>query len=277
MIDDKKTVVITYIDNNFEENLEKDFLHTLRNVALYKGMVILLDYGISNNMKNKIREKYNVKIYTFEKTMPVFTLRNRDIPNVIESLPEEITNVMVIDGGDVWFQKSINQIFEITKDKIGFVTEPMVPEVKAWLSECQCNLRSIDSTKDFEITDDNFKNSGMVCGPKEDILKITKAVFTDTINAGKEFFGIDQLLFNYEVNKYEKNKLVYLNDEFNYVLITHKNEFTLKDGQVFDKDFKLVTVVHNAGGNLRVLDKQYNRKNIDVSIYISKNIRPIKL
>lgn len=277
MIDEKNTTVITYIDNNFEENLEKDFLYTLREVALYKGQIIVLDYGMSTKKKDMISEKYNVKIHTFEKNMPVFTLRNRDIPTVIEGLRDEITNVMVIDGGDVWFQKPITQIFKITKDKMGFITEPIDLKVQEWVSECLNNMLDINPTIDFNIKEDNLKNSGMICGPKKDILEITRAVYTDTIDAGKEFFGIDQLFFNYEINKIDKSKIVCLDDEFNYVIIAHKNEFTIKHGKVFDKDLNLVTVVHNNGGVSRVINRPHTKKISDESIYISTNIRTINV
>lgn len=277
MIDENNCAVITSIDENFEENIEKDFLETLRKIAFYKGKIIIIDYGMSYDTKERIKLEYNVDIYTFEKTMPVFVLRNRDIPKVIDSLPQTVTNIMVIDGGDVWFQRPITPIFEKTKDKLGCVAEPEIFGQSKWLTQCLNSLSNSDSKKILEVTNGKcLKNAGMICGPRNLMIEITDAIFIDTVKTGIEFFGIDQLFFNYEFSKI-KNKTVILEDEFNYVIVTHKDEFSLQNGQVFDKNLKQVTVVHNAGGNWRILKRPYGKIFEDEPQYYPDIIRPINL
>ena len=79
MINDNNLAVITYIDANYQENLEFDFLYTLRNVANFKGKIIVLDYGISKEVRYRIIEKYDVEIFECIKDISVFSARYRDI------------------------------------------------------------------------------------------------------------------------------------------------------------------------------------------------------
>ena len=275
-MNDVNTAVIPCIDENYEENLEMDFLETLRNVALYKGEIIVIDYGMSNTRKERIQVKYNVKVYSFKKTMSVFALRNRDIPFAIDNLSEDISNVMIVDSGDIWFQKPITPIFEKTKDKIGCVEETIFFGQHEWTMEGLANLNENLSKSILDITNGKpIMNAGMVCGPKAIIKNLIKSIYNHILSAGIEFFGIDQLFFNYELYKINAN-IVKLHHEFNFVIITHKDEFYLIDGKIYDKDMNQVTVAHNAGGVDRIINKQYNNTLLDESQYTVKNVRLIR-
>lgn len=273
---EKNTAVITYIDENYEENLEKDFLYTLRNIALYKGKIVVIDYGMSKVIKNRIIKEYNVDIYSYKKDMAVFSLRNKHIPDVISKLNPIITNVMVIDGGDIWFQKSISSIFEATKNKIGCVEESIVFGKNEWIAKCLSILNDDIRSEILKYTNgQHVKNSGMVCGPRNCVSNILQKVYLKMLDCGIEYFGIDQLLFNYECCKLRKDKIIILNKEYNYVLVTNKGEYLIKDDKIYDKDLKLVTVVHNAGGKWRMINKTYGNKMIDDEQYSLNNIRVI--
>lgn len=275
-MNDVNTAVITCIDENYEENLEFDFLETLRNVALYQGEIIVIDYGMSDTRKKRIQVKYNVKVYSFKKTMSVFALRNRDIPIVIGKLSENISNVMIIDSGDIWFQKPITPIFDNTKAKVGCVEETIFFGQHEWTMEGLANLNENLSSSILDVTNGKpIMNAGMVCGPKIIVNNLIKSIYDHILSAGMEFFGIDQLFFNYELYKMNTN-IVKLNHEFNFVIITHKNEFYEINGKIFDKDMNQVTVAHNAGGVDRIINKQYKNVLLDESQYKVKNVRLIK-
>ena len=274
MFNDNSTAIITCIDENYEENLLRDFLLTLRSEALYKGKVVILDFGMSKKMKEKINATYDVSIYEFEKTMPVFVLRYRHIPDIINNLSSEITNVMLIDSGDVWFQKPINPIFELTKDRIGCVEESIIFGEYAWTLLCINNLDEKTSAKVMRyINGKHVKNGGMVCGPRNEISILAKKIYNDMEECGIEFFGIDQIFLNYELNRLKSNQIVVLDNEFNYVLITNKDEFVMNNDKIYDKNRKLLTVIHNAGGEpWRVINKDY-KKNVEENQYIVSNVR----
>ena len=139
MVDERKTAIITYMDEFFFENLEKDFLPTLFNVANYKGKVYLLNYGITDMDIQKIKQQYPIYIINCNKERPVFSNRYFDIPSLIEQLDENIEYVMTMDSGDIWFQKSINEVFEKCKEGIGCVAEERIIGVDHFTEYCLNN------------------------------------------------------------------------------------------------------------------------------------------
>ena len=99
------------------------------------------------------------------------------------------------------------------------------------------------------------KNSGMICGPRSEIVSLLIKVYNDMKECNVEYFGIDQLFFNYECCKLKENQLILLSNEYNYVLITNKDNYSIKDEMVYNEHSNMVTVVHNAGGHLREIKK----------------------
>lgn len=273
MLIEKNTAIITYIDDLYEENLEKDFLPSLIDKGKFRGIIWVIDYGIDSEIKSSIIEKYNVCFLPYKKDRPVFSLRYQHIPEVINALPQNITHVLLVDGGDIWFQKPIAPIFEASEKKIGYVEEPDIIGKNEWISMCLSNL---DSEVIYKIMSNSEgkknKNSGMICGPRNEVYSLCKNVFEDMIDVGFEFFGLDQLFFNYEINKLSNKKTVALDMEYNYVLITNP-DFIYQNQKIYTQDGRLVTVVHNAGGNWRVFNKKYNFSKKEELQYFCSELR----
>lgn len=277
MIDEKTTAVITYVDGNYEENLENDFIYTLRERASYQGKIIVVDYGVEAEVRERISKKFDVDFHVCKKDMSVCALRYRDIPEIIDSLDESITNILVIDGGDVWFQKSIHELFEITKQRIGCVEEKMIFGEDEWVEKCMKNLDIKDRNRILSLAmGRHVKNSGMVCGPRHEVSKLIRNVCNDIYESGIEYFGIDQLFFNYEFLKIEDEEGVILDIDYNFVLITNKEAYYVEEDDVYcKKNNKLITVVHNAGGAWRMLKRPFQNKHTDVEQYILENVKCI--
>ncbi|MCL2050387.1 MAG: hypothetical protein FWG91_01450 [Lachnospiraceae bacterium] len=272
------TAIITYADNNCEENLEKDFLYSLRNKANYCGKIIILDYGISLKAIKKIKELYNVKVVQCKKDMPVFTQRYRDLPIAIEALDEAITHILLIDGGDIWFQGSIDGLFRDTIDKIGCVEEESIFDKDAWTAKSLSYLSKKEQSKIYRLTkDEHVKNSGMVCGPREYVSQLIKRIYAGILISGINYFGIDQLFFNYEFMKIKKEKRIILDNDYNFVIVTNQNDYYIENSIIYRKnDNKRITVVHNAGGAWRVLERPFANRNIDKDQYIIENVKIIR-
>lgn len=268
MFNEKNTAVITYVDNNYEMNLLNDFLCTLRNVANYKGKVVVLDYGINTEVRRNIENEYGVDVISFEKEYPVFSIRNKHIPLVINELPENILSVMVIDGGDIWFQSPIKDIFEITYSSIGYVEETIKFGNNEWTEKCLDALEEKERKRVLEKVGGTFvKNSGMVCGPRKLVAELLNNIYVDMCNSGREFFGVDQIYFNYELCDKFQSKSMLISDIYNYVLVTHQNEYAYIEGKFYKKTGESISIVHNAGGKWRVFSKDYNKENIDEEQY----------
>lgn len=277
MINEKDTAIITYIDDNYVENLENDFLISLIERAKYKGKIVILDYGMNEESVNRIKERFPVLVYKEMKNMPVFSIRNRDIPKVIDSLEENITHIMTIDGGDIWFQEPILEVFNITEKRIGCVQEDRVIGIDQFTNDCLDVLKKEKRDEIINsIKNEKVKNSGVICGPREKMKSLLMNIYADMIKAGVEFFGIDQLYFNYEWSKLRNEEKVILDDIYNYVIITNKDKFNNVEEIIFTENWKKVCIVHNAGGNWRILKRPFCNKSSDYNQYLFLDAKTIE-
>lgn len=254
-----KTAIITYVDDNVLENLERDFLETLRKNALYKGRVFVIYYGKKIEEIRKIAEKYKADIFFAKNIFRVSNQRNIDIARLLKKLPQEIEQVMCIDGGDVWFQAPIDEVFETTKNGYGFVEENNI-------ASSGFNLSCLEQIKDKRIRDLFFEkakgleliNSGMIAGEKTAVLNILKRVADLTLKINQDFFALDQSIFNYVVRS--DGRGINLPENYNYPLGVNKNKFIIKDKLFYNQNNKIINVVHNLGNEERLLPQ--GRKSI---------------
>lgn len=273
MINENNLAVITYIDENFQENLELDFLYTLRNNAKYNGKIIVLNYGMTNETVCHIKNTYDVEIVECAKDISVFSARYRDIANVLENL-EDITHVLICDGGDIWFQESINEIFRLAYDGIACIEEERILGKDEWTNKCIANLQpKFREELLAQVNHTSVKNSGVVCGKKEILKPMLKKIYDDIVKCGFEFFGIDQLYFNYEWCQLTEIKKVILDEIYNYVLVSHKEEYDIMNtGEIFLHNGKKAVIVHNAGGNWRMIKRPFENKKENYEQYVIENI-----
>ncbi len=273
MTNERNTAVITYIDEFYIENLKNDFVVSLFTSAAYKGTLVILDYTEDNQLKDFSYGDHDIRVISCKKDFAVFSQRYRDIPKAIEGLDEKITNIMLADGGDIWFQKSITPIFESTEKRIGCVEEIQLIGEDSWTEKCIANLSPRNIEKFMLVCNHtHVKNSGMIAGPREMVKKIIEDVYSDICDEGVNFFGIDQLFFNYRFNLLSDTAKRVLDNENNFVLVTNKKGFFEKNGLIYRNDGKLVTLVHNAGGAWRVLERPYKNPCVNYDQYIVENV-----
>ena len=276
MINAKNTAIITYANKNSEENLEIDFLKSLYTVAHYTGKVIILNYGISENAINRIKKMYPVQIVDCCIKTDIFVDRYRDIASEIENLDNDISTIITMDCGDVWFQSSLEIMQNIGIDEIWTVMENRIWDEDEWALKCINNL--VDKDKEYvieKLTGTNVRNSGVIVGGKNAIKKLSKKVYHDILNCGYFYFGIDQIFVNYEIAKLDVDKRRSLDEIFNYVLISNQGQFYIIDNVVYRNDGNKIVIVHNAGGNWRLLKRPFTNKWHDTNQYIIENIKKI--
>lgn len=260
-VDEKETAIITYVDKNNEENMKEDFLKSLFEIARYEGYVFILDYGMSGDTGKEIEKKYPVKIFKRVKQIDIFVDRYKDISEVIDLLPKSVTIIATMDGGDIWFQKGIDEMFDNTGESIKTVVENRIWDEDEWSLKCIDSLDMSDKRRVLDVlSKTSVRNSGVIVGNRELMRNVLKEVYKDIVYCGYSFFGIDQIFVNYEIAKLNSERRRALEDRFNYVLVSNKGDFELKDNIVFKKNGELIVVVHNAGGNWRVLDRPFSNK-----------------
>jgi hypothetical protein len=252
-------IVLTYADENAEKNLKERFLPSLFREGQLKGTLVICDYGLSTEFTQEfMRYGKDIRTVNYDKTMPVYSVRNRDIADALNRLHLRGT-VMCIDCGDVWFQDDISRIFDLCKTKLGYCTEPE-KWTEGWSAGLLEQVKS--EMKDLlksELKDHFVIGSGMLCGPVSLVSKLTKKTH-EFIERTPEFFGVDQLMLNYLIrlleNIYEeRSDFIELDCTWDYSLIKREGQFVIQDSKIYRKLTgqleltELVRVVHNSGGN----------------------------
>ncbi len=268
MLKQQSMAILTCMDSNFENNLINDFLRTLRNIAGYQGRVIILDYGMSVEACKRIKnEDTEAEIIKCSKDRHIFSVRFRDMAEIIERLPDGITNVMSIDGGDVWFQEPIDDIFEICNNKIGYIEDYSLDN--SWWNRQLLNLLKPEEMnklfKNFRGT--RQKNAGMICGPRNIMIKVSDLIDKYVRNNGNDFFGLDQLYFNYIINNMPDNEKIVLSKKYNYVLIDNRHKLIIENALIYNENHELMTVIHNAGGGYNRVIKKDSCEGFDEAQY----------
>lgn len=273
-VDEKKTAIITYVDRNNEENIKEDFLKSLFEVSKYKGHVIVLDYGMSEDISKEIQDCYPVKTYRCNKEIDIFVDRYKDISKIIYSLPEQVSTIATMDSGDIWFQKNLNEMFEIGVNEIRTVIENRVWDKDEWSLKCINSLGLQEKQRVIKIlSGTKVRNSGVIIGSRELIRSLFENVYDDIFLCGYSFFGIDQIFVNYEIAKLNAEKRRSLKDKFNYVLVSNAKDFEIIDNVVYKKNGEQIVVVHNAGGNWRILGRPFLNKWSNPEQYAIENVK----
>lgn len=263
-----KVAIITYLDEKYYDNFKNDFVKTLSNNTDFNGDLLVLNYGLNHQQQKNIKSIYNkTKFITCHKVRQIEAQRNYDILEILETVNYDV--VMTIDAGDVWFQDSFNEVFEMCKDRIGYVEENETWS-EGWQQAVISNIK--DATKRVEIfeilKDKKTIGSGMACGKRELMIEFTKDIIKHNNNIGQFYFGIDQLCFNLAINDV-KNNFVSLPNTYDYVIIPNLHMFTFENGTVRDENKKIVKIVHNAGNPRYLPDGLNNNLQNKVTVHVS--------
>lgn len=247
-----KTAIITCIDDKLLLNFQKDFLQTLRKKANYNGKVYVLYYGKNESFVRNLEKKYDIEIIFLKNKRIVSNQRNIDIINLIKILPKEISHILCIDGGDIWFQKPIEDIFKLTRSGYGFVEETQNSDEKFNLS-CINQITNEDLRIKFLEKSMGRKliNGGFLIGKKEIIFKILKLVVEFSNKINQDFFALDQTILNYVI-RCDGNGLK-LPKKYCFTLLSDRNRFFVKNGLIYEMfTEELINIIHNIGGNWRI-------------------------
>ena len=248
-----KKAIITYCDANYEWELRRDFLKSLRRVE-FGGQVHILDYGLRRAPKGP-----NLSVQRCSADMSVEQQRNRDIVKALEEIDADV--VMTIDAGDVWFQENFDEVFEMCADRIGYVEEldDQSGDHKKWFMEKIKGLACMQEAVLALLEPWPLIGSGMLVGPRDKLAVLLGAVYRVTEQLDSDFFGVDQIALNYAVRSDRDGAYLSLPQTYDYVLITHRNEYLYRRGAVFDSEGHRVKIAHNAGGEYRLVNRRKGR------------------
>lgn len=105
--------IFTGFDEKYWKNWGSCWVYTIREISKYKGKLVVIDCGLSDETKNKLKEK-NVDI-----------IKNKDQGEIKKRVLKEIANYSRSNKGnfvywdaDVFFEGPIDKVFDEIKEKI---------------------------------------------------------------------------------------------------------------------------------------------------------------
>lgn len=243
-----RTLVVTTGTRDYIMNV---YLPTIKNKGEYNGDILLVDY---KNLKHHFEEK---DIIVLKKD---YNIIYRQVESVYSCIPSDRIRafyeclrendlykqydvIMVTDGNDIEYFKSILPLFELAKDIFSYVIETPEHLLKSWIRFKEYP----DADKIWEVIKyKSMINAGMLIGPSKNIMEVLEFITNSTKYNSK--FGADQMLLNAMVYYYNYPSQA-IGYEWNYVLLTgHRRMVTPIKGKVYaSEDNREIAILHRNG------------------------------
>jgi len=239
----KKYVIITASDAKYGDFLANHWLRSLTdNVDLKNIDIVILDYGLTREQKNKISN--SAKIIKCKNDGHIVNIRYRDILAFLKKNNYE--QVMAVDGGDVIFQSNFMILFKEHKTDFRISSEGL----QAGTNESSLISNPIKSEISRsiikELKNKKVLNAGVIIAPRKKLISLCYFI---TENISKpDLFGPDQVLVNYYLYKHGFYEI---DRKYNFIFSTAVNKFKIKAGVFLDENNIPIPIVHNAGGKER--------------------------
>lgn len=220
--------------------------------------IVILDYGLSSNQRKKLVGK-GIRVVKCKKDGHIVNLRYRDILNFL--IKNKYDQVLACDAGDIIFQKDIMSVFNSHPNQFRGVIENLQPPTLEY-SLVQATFSQEDKDKILRLLKGKkMVNGGFVIAPRNKF--ITLCTLMLKMIKRMDSFGPDQIILNYVLYR---EGFFNLDVNFNYIPVTAKDKFKIKEGVFYNGKGEVINVIHNAGNKdfFRVIDnfgygKGYNK------------------
>jgi hypothetical protein len=268
-------VIVTCSDSRYGDFLVQHWGRSLReNVDLRDIDVVVLDYGLTNAQRHGI-EALGFQIRSGKRDGHVVNVRFRDTREWLQKTTYD--QVLMIDGGDIIFQTDIRHLFERDQQEYRAACEDLlVPAFAQIISRDDFEPAVFQEIYNF-LEQRPLINCGFVLGPREKIIELCDVCCDNTSSLHRA--GVDQFLTNYHLYR---QGFVHLAPDYNFVLISTRRRYKLRDGQFLDTEGRLIPVVHNAGMGIRLFrdfgfGRSCNRKDhVVAAARVAWSIFPIR-
>jgi hypothetical protein len=231
-------VIFTACDKKYGDFLINHWYRSLKeNVELSNIDVVVLDYGLSDAQRRKLRN--SVILHKCKRDGHVTTIRFRDMFTYLSG--HVYDQVLSIDGGDIIFQADISQLFEKDKTYFRGVYEVYNQFIKIYATSLFFEKEIAAQIKN-SLKDRSILNAGVVIGPYKKFLSLCEEytrIIKDTTK-----YGPDQAAVHYIVHR---EGLKPLESKYNFILTTGKDKFKIKNSKFYNEDGELIPIVHNGG------------------------------
>jgi len=234
-----KNVIITCSNEKYGDFLINHWLKSLKdNVNLQNIDIVVIDYGLTDNQKQRLKEK-NVAIFKGLKKYHIVNKRFFDARKFLSK--NKYDQILFIDGGDTIFQEDITDVFN--KDKNTFRVVPIGMEVLFFEWFIFDNFEKKIKEKIWKIVKNKIViNAGVIFAPYHKFLSLCSDM--EKLIKDKDAFGPDQIILNYYL--YQKG-FIFLDSKYNFMMSTEEKGFIVKKGIFYKHNREKITIVHNAG------------------------------
>lgn len=237
----KRHAIFTASDAGCGPFLVDHWLRSLQsNVNLADIDVHVLDYGLTVSQRQSLTAA-GVTCHSFPKDGFVSTIRVRDLPLVLRD--HAYDQVLMCDAGDLIFQADISHLFEPAKTEFRGVRE----QIDSSFHHLVMSRSDLPDDRYREITTylqgKPTINGGFLLGPAARFGELWDQFVELSVNARE--YATDQLLLNY---KLYREGFQELDPKYNFVVITMRDRFFIREGVFYDAAGSVIPVVHNAGG-----------------------------
>jgi hypothetical protein len=261
-----KHVIVTSSDINYGDFLVDHWYASLKeNVDLSNIDVVVLDYGLSVEQKSRAGE---VKFIKCKRDGNVTSLRYRDLLKFLNENKHD--QVLMVDGGDIIFQKDISHLFEENKAKWRGVEEDTSLKFDH-IYQFKIKDKALRKKVIATIESKRFINGGFILASADNFVEFCKFYLTEVKDLSS--YGVDQALITYFMLTHPS---VILDRTYNFMIISNFNTegYKVKGYTFYKNSGELIHVVHNPGKNkfIRGMAK-FGYKvepKLNFTIYISK-------
>ncbi|MFH0979555.1 MAG: hypothetical protein V1803_01260 [Candidatus Roizmanbacteria bacterium] len=235
----KKNVIITCTNHKHGDFVINHWFKSLKdNVDLSNIDVVVIDYGLSNNQKNKLK-KEKVILFSGIKKYHIVNKRFFDSGRYLKT--KKYDQVLFVDGGDIIFQEDISPVFK--KDKDTFRVVPLGTEVLFFKWFIFNNFAKGVKEKIWKVVKDKIViNAGVIFASYQKFISLCELM--EKLIKDKDAFGPDQIVLNYFLYQTE---FKFINNKYNFMMSTEEKGFIVKKGIFYKPNGEKITIVHNAG------------------------------
>lgn len=228
----KPHAIVTASDARCGDFLVTHWLASLReNVVLDRADVVVLDFGLTGGQRAALDGVRTVPVHA---EGSVNVSRRAETARFLEK--HDYDQVLVVDGGDLIFQRDVSHLFETHKDRLRGVPERYPIPLPILLRGTRGGLRRSIRR---QLRGRSMVNGGFLLGPSGKIQDLGHAIRRHMAE-----LRFDQPLVSCILHQ---SGFVALDETYNFVPWTTRRSFCVEDGIIHIGDGEKAAVVHNTG------------------------------
>lgn len=235
----KNNVIITCADSKYGDFVIDHWLKSLKdNVLLNNIDVVVIDYGLTDSQKNKLKKE---KVILFEGTKKYHIVNKRFFDACRYLKAKKYDQVLFVDGGDIIFQEDITPVFK--KNKNTFRVVPLGMEVLFFEWFIFNNFADGVKEKIWKVVKNRrIINAGVIFAPYQKFISLCELM--NKLIKDKDAFGPDQIVLNYYLYQ---TGFKFINNKYNFMMSTEEKGFIVKKGVFYKPNGEKIAIVHNSG------------------------------